>query len=233
MSKKVSGILIADIVVYGIIVWFIAYAKIKGMESYEAFRVVVREDGWVEYLTAAFLLLAAILLGIHAVKAVTRKDGKQILFYTLSALVFVFGAGEEISWGQRIFGLNTGEYFMEHNYQGETNLHNLEINGVDLNILIFSKMIFIALLIYFVLLPLLTWKVKSFRKLVVDFGVPIPRTHHIVMILITNITIPFLINMKKESELHELALTGIFFLIFLNPANRIREIVVRKQDQTK
>lgn len=230
MNKKISGILITDIIVYGIIIWFIAYAKIKGLESYEAFRVVVREDGWVEYLTAAFLLLSAILLGIYAVKAVKRKDGKQILFYTLSALVFVFGAGEEISWGQRIFGLNTGEYFMEHNYQGETNLHNLEINGVDLNILIFSKMIFIALVIYFILLPLLTWKVKSFRKLVIDFGVPIPRLHHIVMILITNLTVPVLINMKKESELHELALTGIFFLIFLNPAKRIRDVVVRKPD---
>jgi len=231
MSKKVSGVLITDIIVFGIIIWFIAYAKIKGMESYEAFRVVVREDGWVEYLTALFLLLGAAVLGINAVKAAKRNDKKQLLFFTLACLVFIFGAGEEISWGQRIFNIHTGEYFMEHNYQGETNLHNLKIGGVDLNKLIFSKLLFYALAFYFILLPLLTWKVKSFRKLVVDFGVPIPRLHYVIVLLITNITIPILIHMKKESELHELALTGILFLVFLNPAKRIKDVVLKKQEK--
>jgi hypothetical protein len=231
MKRKVSGILITDIVVYGIIIWFIAFAKIKSMESYEAFRVVVREDGWVEYLTTLFLFLGAVILGFNAVQAVRRKDKKQILFFTLAALMFIFGAGEEISWGQRIFGLETGEYFMEKNYQGETNLHNLEIGGVDLNILIFSKLMFIALAFYFIILPVLVWKTQAFRKLVIDFGVPLPRLHHVIVLLITNISVPLLIGMKKESELHELALTGILFLIFLNPAKRIKDISLGKQKE--
>jgi len=230
MSRKVTPILITDILVYGIIIWFIAYAKIKGMESYEAFRVVVREDGWVEYLTAVFLLLGAIVLGSNAIKAMKRNDKKQVLFFTLASLVFIFGAGEEISWGQRIFGIHTSEYFMEHNYQGETNLHNLEIGGVDLNILIFSNLMFIALAFYFILLPLLVWKVKFIRKLVLDFGVPLPRLHHVIMLLITNISVPLLINMKKESELHELALTGILFLLFLNPAKKAINVELKKKD---
>lgn len=229
MKRKVSGILITDIVVYGIIFWFIAFAVVKSIESYEAFRVVVREDGWVEYLTALFLFLGAIILGIHAVKAIRQNDKKQILFFTLAALVFIFGAGEEISWGQRIFGIETGEYFMENNYQGETNLHNLEIGGVDLNMLIFSKLMFIALAFYFIILPILVWKTKTFRKLVVDFGVPIPRLHHIIVLLITNISVPLLIGMTKESELHELALTGILFLIFLDPAKTIKDVSLEKQ----
>jgi hypothetical protein len=231
MKRKVSGILITDIVVYGIIIWFIAFAKIKSMESYEAFRVVVREDGWVEYLTTLFLFLGAVILGFNAIQAVRRKDKKQILFFTLAALMFIFGAGEEISWGQRIFGLETGEYFMEKNYQGETNLHNLEIGGVDLNILIFSKLMFIALAFYFIILPVLVWKTQAFRKLVIDFGVPLPRLHHVIVLLITNISVPLLIGMKKESELHELALTGILFLIFLNPAKRIKDISLGKQKE--
>jgi len=228
MKQKVSALLITDIIVYGIIVWFITYAKIQSMESYEAFRVVVREDGWVEYLTAFFLLLGAILLGINAVKAIKKHDKKKILFYSLASLAFIFGAGEEISWGQRIFGIQTGEYFLENNYQGETNLHNLEIGGVDLNMLIFSKLMFFALAFYFILLPLLTWKLKSIRKLVIDFGVPLPRLHHIIVLLATNIAVPLLIHMKKESELHELALTGILFLVFLNPAKRIKDVVLKK-----
>ena len=231
MSRKVSPILITDILVYGIIIWFIIYAKIKSIESFDTFLVVVREDGWVEYLTALFLLLEAIILGSNAFKAMRRKDKKQLLFFALASLVFIFGTGEEISWGQRIFGIQPGEYFIENNYQGETNLHNLEIGGVDLNILIFSNLMFIALAFYFILLPILVWKVKFIRKLVIDFGVPLPRLHHVIMLLITNITIPLLINMKKESELHELALTGILFLLFLNPAKKVFGVSLKKADE--
>ena len=113
---------------------------------------------------------------------------------------------------------------MENNYQGETNLHNLEIGGVDLNILIFSQLMFVALISYFVILPLLTWKVKAIRKLVVDFGVPIPRLHHVIVLLVVNAFIPLAIHMIKESELHELALTGILFLILINPAKKIKDV---------
>lgn len=224
MRKNITLLRIIDIIVYGIIIWFIAYAKYKSLESYEAFRVVVREDGWVEYLTTFFLLLGAIVLGINAVKAAKRGNTKQILFFSLACLVFIFGAGEEISWGQRIFNVETGDYFLEKNYQGETNLHNLEIGGVDINKLIFSQLMFVALIIYFILLPILTWKFEWVRKQVLDFGIPIPKLQHTVVLFAANIFIPLAIGMKKESELHELALTGILFLIFMNPAKRIREV---------
>lgn len=227
MNKKFSWINIIDIIVYGIIIWFLIYAKIKSNESFEAFLYVVREDGWVEYLTALFLLLGAILMGAGAIKAIRQQNAKQILFFTLACLAFIFGGGEEISWGQRIFGVETGDYFMANNYQGETNLHNLEIGGVDLNKLIFSKIMFVVLIFYFIILPALTWKTSVFRKLVIDFGVPLPRLHHIIMLLATNIFIITVINTKKESELHELALTGILFLVFLKPAQRIKEIVLK------
>lgn len=228
MKKSISLISIIDIFIYGIIIWFIGYAKYKGTDSYEAFLHVVREDGWVEYLTTLFLVLGAVIFGINAVKAIKLRNAKQILFNTLSSLVFIFGAGEEISWGQRIFSIQTGEYFLEKNYQGETNLHNLEIGGVDLNILIFSQLMFAVLIFYFVFLPILTYKTKFFRKQVADFGVPIPRLHHTIMLLVTNIFIIVVINMKRESELHELALTGIFLLVLINPAKRIKELILKK-----
>jgi hypothetical protein len=229
MRNKISWITVIDFIIYGIIIWFIAYAKIQSMESYEAFRVVVREDGWVEYLTALFLFLGAIVLGVNAIKSIKQKVTMQVLFFTLASLVFIFGAGEEISWGQRIFNVESSAYFMENNYQGETNLHNLEFGGVDLNKLIFSQLMFVALIVYFVFLPIMVWKIKSIRKLTLNFGVPIPRLHHTIMLLATNIFIIVAIGMKKESELHELALTGILFLVFLNPAQRIKDIILKKQ----
>jgi hypothetical protein len=41
-----------------------------------------------------------------------------------------FAAGEELSWGQRIFGLKTPESLAAANEQGELNLHNLRVFNV-------------------------------------------------------------------------------------------------------
>ncbi|HYQ58273.1 MAG TPA: hypothetical protein VEP89_13110 [Draconibacterium sp.] len=224
MKKNISWITIIDVFVYALIIGFVAYGEYQSSVSPEAFARVIREDGWVEYLTALFLLLGSILFAIKAVKAGKEKKRKRIFFNTLASFVFIFGLGEEISWGQRIFSVEAGEYFMQNNYQGETNLHNLEIGGVDLNILIFSKLMFIVLISYFIILPLLTWKVKTIRKLVINYGVPIPRLHHIIVLFAVNTFIPLAINMIKESELHELALTGILFLILINPAKKIKDV---------
>lgn len=223
MNKR-NLILITDIIVYSIIIGFTIWAKFQSTKGYETFLYVMREDGWVEYLTTLFLALGAIGFGTYAVKAIKNKEGKKVLFYTLACLAFTFGTGEEISWGQRLFSIESSEYFMENNYQGETNLHNLEIGGVDLNKLIFSKLMFIGLIVYFILLPLLTWKLKFVRKLVIDFGVLLPRLHHLIVFFAVNIFIPLAINMKKESELHELALTGVMFLILINPAKSIKGV---------
>lgn len=47
------------------------------------------------------------------------------LFFGLLAFACLYVVGEEISWGQRIFDIQTPEFFNEHNLQQETNLHNL------------------------------------------------------------------------------------------------------------
>jgi hypothetical protein len=49
---------------------------------------------------------------------------KQLVYLGL-AVLFLFGAGEEISWGQRILGFQTPESLSEVNRQEEFNLHNL------------------------------------------------------------------------------------------------------------
>ncbi|MDP1624708.1 MAG: hypothetical protein Q8L64_02955 [bacterium] len=53
---------------------------------------------------------------------------KQFLFLGL-ALLFLFGGGEEISWGQRIFGLQTPDALAKINSQGEITVHNILIVG--------------------------------------------------------------------------------------------------------
>lgn len=53
------------------------------------------------------------------------------LWFLLFALGLLFLGGEEISWGQQIFHWRTPADYAARNYQGETNLHNLE--GVDVD----------------------------------------------------------------------------------------------------
>lgn len=54
-----------------------------------------------------------------------RSHGSYSWFTVGLALFCAFVAMEEISWGQRIVGSAAPEYFLEHNYQQELNLHNV------------------------------------------------------------------------------------------------------------
>ncbi|MCK5850201.1 MAG: hypothetical protein KAH23_04740 [Kiritimatiellae bacterium] len=87
---------------------------------------ICNEDNLVENLQFAFFFVAAlggILLSIRFWRA---KDMGNALPYTLFALLCLFIAMEEISWGQRIFDIETPESMKSENIQDEINLHNLE-----------------------------------------------------------------------------------------------------------
>src|SRR5690606_18740736 len=51
----------------------------------------------------------------------------QGTLFVAVALVMLFAGGEEISWGQRIFGWETPQEIADLNDQGETNIHNIGI----------------------------------------------------------------------------------------------------------
>lgn len=78
------------------------------------------EDGLFEYVTAGCFLISGMLM----VKLFSRTRN---YFFLALTLVFLVGCGEEISWGQRIFGWGTPASIAQKNIQGETNLHNLDV----------------------------------------------------------------------------------------------------------
>ena len=52
---------------------------------------------------------------------------RLVFLYILGVgLFYIVCAGEEISWGQRVFGWETSEAFAAINEQQETNLHNID-----------------------------------------------------------------------------------------------------------
>jgi hypothetical protein len=90
-----------------------------------------REDGPIENIGAIFFIIASCLFFICYKISVGRGNDFWImntnrnLFYLLLAGLFLICFGEEISWGQRIFGWNTPETWTDINAQKETNFHNL------------------------------------------------------------------------------------------------------------
>lgn len=228
MKRKISTVNIIDACVYVLVFGIVIYAKIAGMKSYDQFFEVVKEDGVAEYLTTFFLFACAIVFAVRALRSYKLKNRDFLIFNIFLFFLFIFGTGEEISWGQRLLGTETGEFFKEYNYQGETNLHNIELWGVNLNKLLFSRLMFVALLFYFLVMPYLAMKSEKIRNLILRFDVPLPKLHHTILFFILNLLV-LSINLLKEDELHELALGAVLFLIFLSPAKTVRGRRVRKK----
>ena len=183
----------------------------------EAFMEYLKEDGFVENLTALSLLAAS---AVSIYRCFNRTTGSSSFYYVTwiaLAFLFFFAAGEEISWGQRIFHFGTTGFFEQNNLQHETNLHNLVIGNVKINKLVFSQMFAVVFGLYFLLLKPLSLKSGFFKHLVTTTGVPLPRWHQIAAMVIAVILVSQY-HLKKAAELREVAFAVIMLLIFLYPA---------------
>lgn len=85
---------------------------------------------------------------------------RQIVFFML-ALMFLFGGGEEISWGQRIFNIETPEALARVNAQNEITVHNIEIGGYVIPFETFFDVFWLTLTI---IIPLVSIYVKPFKQ---------------------------------------------------------------------
>lgn len=178
--------------------------------------VLSAEDGPFEYATALFLLIGAVVCAARAL-----RGGKGRVFALVSgfgALILLFGAGEEISWGQRIFGWDSGEFWQENNAQAETNLHNLMVGDVKINKLIFGVGLTIAFLIFFAVLPILHAKVRAVAAWADGWGVPVPHARHGVAFLVA-LAVMSAVPTGRSAELGEFALGLLLALVVLRPAN--------------
>ena len=101
-----------------------------GLTAYEELDWLEGEDGLSEWWSVATYLAAAGMAGATA--RLLLGMGHSYLFgiQLLLAALFLLGAMEEVSWGQRLFGWGTPAILREVNEQSETTLHNLG-SGAD------------------------------------------------------------------------------------------------------
>ena len=83
------------------------------------------EDGVSEWWSVATSLAAAVFAVLAGRVLIRMRHARIGWVYVALAAVFIVGALEEISWGQRIFGWSTPENLAEINEQGETTFHNV------------------------------------------------------------------------------------------------------------
>ncbi|MDB5253243.1 MAG: hypothetical protein JWP27_2412 [Flaviaesturariibacter sp.] len=178
------------------------------------------EDGLVEWLTVFGLLLGSFTCFRRVVTLRRSRPTIFLIFLILMGLVLFFGAGEEVSWGQRLFGIQSPEYFKEHNAQGETNIHNLLVDGVKLNRIIFTVLLAIVLGIYILLVPFLYKRKNWMRRLVDHFGVPLPQPYQILAFLLMFLLVQLIPHMGKRDEISEEGTALFLYLIIAFPLNR-------------
>jgi hypothetical protein len=136
-------------------------------------RAILQEDGPFENIQAVLYFLSG--LGFVLVYI---KNSKNWWYLALSLLLFWL-AGEEISWGQRIFAIVSPTWEAKNNVQGELNLHN--INGIHQHIRL-AGVLFCAF--YFVVIPFLREYFVKVRGFIAKLRLPVyPIWGEFVMII--------------------------------------------------
>ncbi len=182
------------------------------------------EDGFTEWVTA-ITLFAVFCLSVRRFVVARRNFGLRGRFTLLLLIaLFLFGAGEEISWGQRIFDIETPQILVERNAQKEMNLHNLtfEFRGKEykVNRLIFGRGIAIVLILYLLVLAPLYRRHAGFRRLVDAWAVPVPTALQIAAYVVVAAVVEGLIHSPKRGEMTEFAGVIVILLNIAFPFNR-------------
>ena len=135
---------------------------------------LIRKETWPFYRSGIFIKCGMELIGAtlccYAALVNRKKHRPTTLLCLLLAIILFLMAGEELSWGQRIFNWKTPELIATYNIQKETNFHNLATQLFQ-NTLYFGGWILLVLL-PLLNLPLTKWLRNHKLSYLVDFLPP-------------------------------------------------------------
>ena len=170
---------------------------------------VLKEDNVVEWLTFTCLLCSGIISLCIAVKIKTQHDYLHwffILFFAFN----VFAGLEEISYGQRVFDIETTGIFAKHSDQNEINLHNTLQGMFKMKT---KHLALLTLFVYGVNLPWLIRKGKLSIRCIMERKFIVPPSFLIIGFgLGTLMMLDFITG--SEEEVGEF-LYSVCFLVFM------------------
>jgi hypothetical protein len=113
-----------------VIYFILAYSTLGWGEKWAA--TLYPEDHYFENV-GVISLFAASAISLYAymralkMRDITGSHRIKLFVYSALAMLYFFGAGEELSWGQRIFDIQMSPGLAQGNPQQELNIHNLAI----------------------------------------------------------------------------------------------------------
>ena len=221
MEKKLASIL-------QILIGLISAISFLSFFNQKWFEILIKEDGILENLTAAVLLVSSVSLIIRFVKIGSDQHFFWKVFNTFMILGLFFVFGEEISWGQRIFEIEPSDFFSRNNTQNETNLHNLTINGVKINriISVCASSIFG---VYYLFLLRMYKKVPFLKKWIQTTGIPVPTFFQSLWFLGGTLLILSVPHSKKW-EIWECVFVLSFLWILIAPHNKEEKLFTSQKE---
>ncbi len=182
------------------------------MFSPELMKFILKEDGpseWFGFFILFYGSFIAFYLVYKKYESIKKIDFSYAVLLFL-AVGMMFAAMEEISYGQRIFNWGSGEFFQSNNSQKETNLHNMVVNGVKVNKLIFGKILFLLMLGHNIIFPFMVRKLDWAKKMNSLFGNFAPLIPQILVLIFVAIGVEF-IDYKRKKEVMEVV--GCLFYV--------------------
>ncbi len=212
-----------DLLLFGLVIAALAvviiYATLGLDDEFGAY--VAAEDAGIEYATSLFLLISSFVLARHAFRLFGAGRAVSGAFLVVYAFLFLFGAGEEVSWTQRIVGFETPESLKDANVQGELTLHNLAWGDTHIAHTIFGTGLAAVITVYLCVLPFLYPRVRWIARLADAFMVPVPSPRHAVGTLAATVVIG-LVDLPRQWEVYEFVFSLMVLSVFLYPANAHR-----------
>lgn len=179
--------------------------------------IYTMEDGIIEWLQFVALATTCFVLVNRLIHFRKKKPRIFLATTLLAALAFFLVAGEEISWGQRLFNIESPQYFLEKNAQQEVNLHNLVVGEKKINRIITNRLIPAAMLIYLLIIIPLYHLNERVRRWCNGWGIPIARNYqiwaYVLLALLVEVLIKSFTDAPRRGELTEFA--G-YFIVLLN-----------------
>jgi hypothetical protein len=149
-----------------VLYFILAYSTLAWGEKWAA--ALYPEDHYFENVGAISLFAAAAISLFVYMRALntrefTRIHRPKLFVYSALAMLYFFGAGEELSWGQRIFHIQVSPGFAQQNPRQELNIHDLAI--VETNPYLNADNIFTVFWVGFtVAIPFVSLVWKRFKR---------------------------------------------------------------------
>lgn len=162
------------------LIWLLASYLLFFLFDNNTMQWITKEDGIYETAGALFFLATSLLFFYLYYSDSERNrifnlKTKKNIFLLLLGILFFIAVGEEISWGQRLLGIDTPGVFNEANRQNELNIHNLSFLHIktktgELNI---HTLFLLFWLFFCLIIPILNKTSSKISKILQKINLPI------------------------------------------------------------